>query len=153
MTIFTEKKIIKEQLVNASREQVWKAFTTSEGVKSFFAPDAKIDLRLGGPYECYFLLDGEPGHRGSEECTVLSFLENEMLSFTWNAPPQFPEIRIQRTFVVIQFFDADENQTRVKLTHSGWRTGGRWEDVFGYFEEAWDVVLSRLKKRFERGAD
>jgi len=146
--LFSEKTIEKRCLVQAPRDEVWKAFTTSEGAESFFAPRAKIELRPGGCYEVYFLLDNPPGLRGSEGCEVLAYVDREMLSFTWNAPPHFPEIRKKRTFVVIFFEDGDADGTTVRLVHGGWRTGGQWGEVFEYFDLAWESVLENLRKRF-----
>jgi hypothetical protein len=74
-----------------------------------------------------------------------------MLSFTWSAPPQWPEIRKERTVVVIQLYDLDKSGTRVTLTHLGFGEGKGWEEVHHYFTEAWPVVLGRLKDRFVNG--
>ncbi len=145
------KSINKERIINASGHDVWDAFTTSEGARTFFAPEANIELRLGGPYELYFITDGEYGFRGSEGCKILCYLPEELLSFTWNAPPGFPEERGQHTFVVLQFSEVDDKNTRVRITHAGWREGGKWNEVYAYFERAWDIVLDNLKKRFESG--
>jgi uncharacterized protein YndB with AHSA1/START domain len=87
--------IRKEVKVNASVEKAWKAWTTSEGAATFFAPKARIELTLGGRYELYFDLEAPKGSQGGEGCRVLSFLPMEMLSFEWNAPPEFPEVRKQ----------------------------------------------------------
>ena len=38
------KFIEKEQLVSAAPDEVWRAWTTNEGVRSFFAPDSDIEL-------------------------------------------------------------------------------------------------------------
>lgn len=146
---FSEKTIEKKCNIPASRTEVWKAFTTSEGVESFFAPEAKIELEPGGMYEVYFLLDNPAGLRGSEGCEVLAFVEKEMLAFSWNAPPEFPTIRKERTFVVIFFEDADQDGgVDLRLVHGGWRTGSQWDEVFDYFDSAWDSVLESLKNRF-----
>lgn len=40
--------------VNAPIEKAWDAWTTPEGIKTFFAPDCKVDLRVDGAYEIYF---------------------------------------------------------------------------------------------------
>ena len=40
-----ERMIEKQAVVGAPIAEVWKAWTTSEGVKSFFAPDAKVGGR------------------------------------------------------------------------------------------------------------
>ena len=46
-----EKAIDKEVLVNAAREQAWQAWTAREGIVSLFAPDAKIEPRVGGAFQ------------------------------------------------------------------------------------------------------
>ncbi|MHB8867632.1 MAG: SRPBCC family protein [Thermoleophilia bacterium] len=149
-----ERDIAKEVVVAASRADVWLAWTTCEGVGSFFGQGARIELEPGGAYEIYFDLDAPPGSRGSEGMRVLSYLPEEMLSFEWNAPPRFPEARVghERTWVVVRLDDAQEaDATRVRLTHLGWREGGQWEQVREYFDRAWDTVLARLVQRFASG--
>jgi uncharacterized protein YndB with AHSA1/START domain len=76
----------KQVSVPAPIADVWTAWTTAEGVTSFSAPAANIELRIGGPYEWLFMLDAPPGERGAEGCTVQAFLPPRLLAFTWNAP-------------------------------------------------------------------
>jgi len=152
----TSSRVIrKEVTVKASVEEVWKAWTTSEMATSFFAPKARIELTPGGRYELFFDLEAPEGLQGGEGCRVLSFLPLEMLSFEWNAPPQFPEVRREQmqkhTWVVVQFYPVGQDRTRVRLTHLGWREGEEWEKVYQYFLRAWDVVLGRLEHKFSTG--
>jgi uncharacterized protein YndB with AHSA1/START domain len=147
-----ERTIRKEAVVNGSAKDVWDAWTTSKGAEAFFAPRANINLDLGGPYELLFDLDAPEGSRGSEGMKILSFLPIEMLSFDWNAPPQYPSVRRgQHTWVVVQFYPIKPNQTRVRLTHIGWKEGEEWDKVYQYFKRAWDVVLGSLEYRFSTG--
>lgn len=129
-------------------EAIWKKWTTHEGLKTFIGEDNRIELRPGGPYEIFFLMDAPPGERGGEGNTVLSFLPEQMLSFSWNAPPTIPEIRNQehRTWVVVQFREIDQDHTEVTLDHLGWLDGEKWDETFCYFERAWDLVLNALGK-------
>jgi len=143
------KALHKEIVVSAARDLVWKCWTTSEGMKSFFAPESKIEMMLGGAYELYLVPSSAAGNRGSEGCKVLGFLPEEILSFDWSAPPKFPEIRNERTCVVLRFEPAGEGKTRVILDHHGWGEGAKWDAVYQYFDGAWDFVLDSLKKRFE----
>ena len=131
----TERALTGEVVVKASVEEVWAAWTTPEGIKTFFAPDCMVDVRPDGPYEIYFLPDAEPGMKGGDGLRVTAVQAMEMLSFTWNAPPSLPEVRPQRTHVVIRFF-AEGDQTRVTLYHSGWANGGQWDQAFEYFDFA-----------------
>jgi uncharacterized protein YndB with AHSA1/START domain len=144
-----EKIVRKEILVPATRQEIWDSWTTSEGIMSFFAPKAKIELAVGGAYECYFRLDNPPGLQGSEGCKVLAFWPMDYITFSWNAPPEFPEARDQQTKVVIEIDRADEKHYRVILTHMDFGTGGQWDEVVQFFDAAWTQVLDALRGKFE----
>jgi uncharacterized protein YndB with AHSA1/START domain/uncharacterized protein YciI len=143
-----EKAIVKELVVKAPRDEVWRAWTTSEGVGSFFCSRNRVELRVGGPYEMYFDPSRPEGQQGSEGCRILAYSPGEMLAFSWNAPPQFPEIRRMRTQVVIRLEDAGEERTRVRLVNHGYGEGENWEPVYEYFDQAWGFVLESLRKHF-----
>ena len=139
-------------VVDARIDAVWEAWTTEEGLKSFFAPDCNLDLRVGGAFELLFDLDAEPGQRGSEGCTLLGIQPKAMLSFTWNAPPHLPNVREQLTHVVVRFRELSPATTEVTLTHDGWGEGKEWDEAYDYFTRAWnDIVLPRLAYRFSVG--
>ncbi|UCD64181.1 MAG: SRPBCC domain-containing protein [Candidatus Zixiibacteriota bacterium] len=147
----TNRRLTKEVLVDAVISEVYRAWTTSEGVRTFFAPDAKVELWPGGAYEMYFS-PGEPeGLRGSDGCRVLSFLPSSMFSFEWNAPVRFGPLRDVYTQVVIMFEELDTGETRVTLTQHGWGEGEDWDELHDYFDGAWTYVLENLKKRFTTG--
>jgi uncharacterized protein YndB with AHSA1/START domain len=143
------KALHKDVVVSGPRDEVWKCWTTSEGMKSFFASESKIELTPGGSYELYLGPPEAAPERGSEGCKVLGFLPGEILSFDWNAPPKFPEIRKQRTCVVIRLQPAGEGKTRVLLDQHGWGQGEQWDAVYKYFDSAWDFVFNHLKERFD----
>ena len=138
--------------VNASRDEVWEAWTTEEGAKTFFAPQCSIELRPGGKYEMYFMLSAKPGERGSEGAVFLAVERPRMLSFTWNAPPELPDIRRQRTHVTVTLTEVDERVTKVKLVNDGYGSGGQWKKALEYFKRAWGkIVLPRLRHRLDHG--
>lgn len=138
-----------EAIVAASRSAVWQAWTTPEGVESFFASQCTLELRIGGAYEMLFDLEAPPGSRGGEGCVILAIEPETMLSFTWNAPPEFPAIREQKTHVLVRLEAVDEGHTRVTLTQDGWGGNEDWQAVRKYFIRAWgEVVLPRLVQRF-----
>ena len=147
-----QKQIEFQVIISAPLSNVWNAWTTEEGAKSFFASECLIDLRVGGAYEMYFDPSAPAGERGGEGLTILAIQPEKMLSFTWNAPPSLPEVRGQLTHVTLYFQDTDENQTSLHFIHDGWGDGGEWDLAFDYFTRAWgEVVLPRLKYSFEMG--
>ena len=145
-----QKQIIKQAVVSAARSDVYDAFTTTDGATTFFGPRANVEKRLLGAYEILFDLEEEPGRQGGEDCRMLAFLELELLSFEWNAPPQFPNARNEKTFVVVRFHEAPGG-TRVELVHAGFGEGEEWDAVHAYFERAWGLVMHWLVHRFSVG--
>jgi len=140
--------IRKSRTVDAPIDSIWWKWTTHEGLLTFFGEDNSMDLRIGGPFEIYFMKNAAEGQKGSEGCKVISYLPKEMLSFSWNAPPKFPEIRNgdHHTWVVVTFKPAKGNKTTVTISHLGWLTGGDWDKVYEYFDKAWVSVLDWLEK-------
>jgi uncharacterized protein YndB with AHSA1/START domain len=147
-----ERVLTAQVEVLAPLEDVWDAWTTESGVRTFFAPACRIDLHPGGAYEMLFNLGAEPGLQGGEGNRLLAIQPRAMLSFSWNAPPELPAVRWQRTHVSVRFASLGPQNTRVSLRHDGWGEGGEWDEAFRYFERAWKcVVLPRLRCRFEHG--
>jgi uncharacterized protein YndB with AHSA1/START domain len=143
-----ERQIVKEVVVKAPVDAVFKAWSTSEGLATFFAPEAKVEARSGGPFEVYMNPYAPAGMKGADGMVVMAVQPGRMISFTWNAPPSLPEVRAQRTLVIVRTEAAPENQTKVTLTHVGWGDGGQWDQTFAYFDRAWGNVLANLQKRF-----
>jgi len=139
--------------VDASLADVWQAWTTEEGARSFFAPQCRIECVPGGAYEMYFNPDAETGGRGGEGNILMALQSPHMLSFSWNFPPILPSIRDQRTLVTIRLQPTSPGITRVNLAQTGWGQGGEWEQGYHYFDHAWnDIVLPRLQRYFREGA-
>jgi uncharacterized protein YndB with AHSA1/START domain len=150
----TERAINETITIKAGIDEVWKAWTTTEGIKSFFAPDAKIDARPGGAFEVYMDPGAPVGLKGADDMIFLAVQDKKMISFTWNAPPSLPEARKQRTVVIVRFQPRGELLTDVTLTHTGWgepAANNEWGKTYDYFSKAWPNVLKNLKKRFETG--
>ena len=152
MEALLDRAVYAEITIPASLDEVWQAWTTEAGAVSFFAPRLRIDLRPGGAYEMYFDLDEQPGKQGGEGMHFLAIQPEQMLSFTWNAPPELPSVRGEMTHVVVRLYPLDSHATRVTLKHDGWGSGGEWDQAFEYFERAWPkIVLPRLRYRFVVG--
>lgn len=140
-----------EAVMSAPVADVWKMWTTVEGIKSFGVGGAHVELRAGGAYEWYFMPDAPPGQRGAEGCTVLAYLPEKMLAFTWNAPPAIPTLREAgaKSNVVVMLEELPGGRTRVRLHQLGYGTGEDWDKYYAYFEKAWPTVLSWMKKKWD----
>ena len=50
------KVIVKSKTVQCPVDKVWWKWTTHEGLLTFFGPDNKIELKLGGAFEIKSLI-------------------------------------------------------------------------------------------------
>ena len=150
-----QERIITETItVRAGIAEVWSAWTTTEGIKSFFAPDANVEARVGGAFQIYMDPFAPTGMKGADDMVFLAVQDKQMISFTWNAPPSLPEAHKQRTVVIVRFVSRGEFLTDVTLKHVGWgepAADNEWGKAHDYFVKVWPNVLKNLKKRFDDG--
>ncbi len=142
--------VVLERTVPAPVATVFSALTTVDGAKSFFAPDARIEPKVGGAYELYFAPDAPLGSKGSDGCQVIALEPDHQLVVSWNFPPSLAVLRASKahTVVTFEFSETKDHQTKLRLTQSGWKDTPDFHQGRDYFAKAWNVVLSRLEHRF-----
>ena len=138
-----------EATVNAPVSEVWRLWTTSQGAEEFFAQQANIRLAIGGPYEIQF--DPKDETSGTKNLKILSYAPQEMISFQWNAPTEYPEVRNGGTWVVVQLHPEGADRTRVTITHLGWKQGPQWDQAYVHFIQGWGDLMKRLERRCVEG--
>jgi uncharacterized protein YndB with AHSA1/START domain len=147
-----QERVLRAELdLSNPVDTVWRWWTTEAGIKSFFAAGARIEPRVDGALDVLFSPDSPPGQRGAEGLRVIAFEPPHRLAFTWNAPPQLPDIRAQRTIVEVRL-QPHAGGTRLTFLHWGWGTGPQWDKAYEYFDAAWNgFVLPSLKHRDTHG--
>ena len=159
----TDRTIFLETVVAAPPDEVFRLWTSAEGIKKFFAPEARIDATVGGRYQIMFApaKDPEGDSHGTKGARILKLVSNEALAFEWvtfagdeslgrNAPPYAPpaerNVRPLPTWVELDF-DVVPGKPQQSLgtvralRFSGWR---EMEKSFRWFERAWKGVLDEL---------
>ena len=149
--LIINRNITKEITLPVGIDDAWNTWTTKQGLESFFAPECYIELELFGRLDVLFIPDAQPGNRGAENNKILAIEPNRMFCFTWDAPLTLPEVRKQRTLVVLKFEIIGEDKTKIWMCHTGWGDGDEWDQAYAYFSDAWDVVFKRLEIRFKNG--
>ncbi|MCA9296728.1 MAG: SRPBCC domain-containing protein, partial [Phycisphaerales bacterium] len=77
----TSTGVTSEQscVVAGSVGDVWKLFATSDGLRSWVAPLAEVDLRIGGSWRTNYNPDGVLGDDSTIESTILCYEPERML--------------------------------------------------------------------------
>ena len=139
-----DKALIFEVTVPASRDAVWRAFTTTEGLSTWLTPNAVVDLREGGEWTAHY-----PGGKTGGG-TIMSFVPEKELTLSAMAPEWFPTVRAERTTAKFLFVDNGDS-TVVKLVQTGWKSGEEWDKAYDYLAKGNAQLLESLRKRFVAG--
>lgn len=159
----TDRTIFLEATVDAPRAEVFRLWTSEDGIKKFFAPAARVEASVGGRYEIIFApaRDPEGNSHGTKGARILKLVPEKELAFEWitfagdellgrNAPPYAPaserNVRPLPTWVELTFepLEAQPGKTHVRFAHYGFRDGEKWEKSFHWFARAWKGVLDEL---------
>ena len=133
-----------EITVPASRSEVWKAFSTSEGLSTWLAPNSVVDLKPGGDWMVHF----PGGSTGGG--TIVSFVPQKEIVISALAPDKFPTVRAQRTTARFELEDHGTG-TLVRLTQTGWKDGDEWDRAYEYLTAGNAQLLATLHRRFVSG--
>jgi uncharacterized protein YndB with AHSA1/START domain len=140
----TERALVIELTIPAPRAEVWKAFTTNEGLSTWLTPGAVVDLRPGGEWTAHF----PGGSTGGG--TILSFVPEQELVISALAPDKFPTVRAVRTRAAFHF-ESRGDSTIVRLTQTGWQDGPEWDRAYEYLAAGNAQLLATLHRRFVNG--
>jgi uncharacterized protein YndB with AHSA1/START domain len=138
------QELVVQVDIPAPLHAVWQAFTTSDGLSTWLTPNAVVDLRPGGEWTAHF----PGGSTGGG--TILSFTPEKEIVISAMAPDKFPHVRAERTRAVFQF-EPRGDRTIVRLTQSGWKSGGEWTSAYEYLIAGNAQLLATLHHRFVSG--
>ncbi|MBW8347966.1 SRPBCC domain-containing protein [Bacillus sp. IITD106] len=152
-TTTNDKAIINEVTMNAPLQLVWYAWTISERVSEWFAPEAVVEAIEGGAYELYFIPGNKTG-MNTKGCKIIKLVDEKELRFTWKGPDQFESImnsESELTTVNVSFEPVDTKSTKVIVEHTGFKGNDSWKEAYEWHQMAWAGVLSSLKSALEKG--
>lgn len=138
------QKLVIEFEVPAPVGEVWRAFSTSDGLRTWLGPDAVVDLRAGGEWTVRF----PGGSTGGGN--ILSFVPEKEIAIAALAPDKFPHVRAERTKAVFSF-EPRGNATVVRLTQTGWKNGEEWTRAYEYLLAGNAQLMAMLHRRFVDG--
>jgi uncharacterized protein YndB with AHSA1/START domain len=147
------RTLCHEIIVPAARAEVWRLWSTSEGLASWAAPLAAIDLRIGGLWEASYQPDARLGDPGNIQNRVLSYAPGAMLSIQIAAaPPGFPHVDLaRRTWTVIDLESINAAHTRVRVSTFGYGEGAGFDQLYAMFDTGNAWSLRKLHERVTGG--
>jgi uncharacterized protein YndB with AHSA1/START domain len=144
--------VVTEGLVNASAGEIWRAWTTPDGMRSWLAPVADIDLRIDGLMRTNYNPNGKLEDDGTIENRILAFDPEHMFAIkVAKAPKSFPfPIAVQKMWTVVYFTEQGTGQTLVRAVGHGFTDDPESTRMREFFQKGNDFTLSELRKRFAK---
>lgn len=138
-------------IVHAPVKEVWKAFTTTEGIKSWMVASGVVDLRVGGYLRTSYQPNSKLDGPDVIENRILAFDPERMLTIqNVRAPEKFPlKKAIEKVWTVI-YFDAMGDKTRVTTRMIGFDGSKDSTSLRRFFLDGNQQELDALVKRFAK---
>jgi uncharacterized protein YndB with AHSA1/START domain len=142
--------IVTEGVVDAPVSEVWSAWTTSEGLRSWLAPHVDIDLRIGGRMRTNYSATGALGDAGTIENRILAFEPERMLAIQVSKSPDgFPfRDSISSMWTVLYFSPVADGKTHLRIVGLGFTDDEQSQKMKAYFTRGNQFTLEQLQKRF-----
>jgi uncharacterized protein YndB with AHSA1/START domain len=144
-----------EIVVPASTTDVYRAFTTAEGWRTWAVPFAQLtpDLSVGAIMETSYNPAAKPGDANNIKNKVLAFIPDRLFAFhAVQAPQGFKHADLlARIFTVAEFEPVDANHTRIKLSMLGYGSGPGFDALYAHFAKGNAWTAQKLIERFEKG--
>ena len=142
--------IVTEGTVSAPVSAVWNAWTTTDGLKSWLAPQVDIDLRIDGLMRTHYDPKGSLGDPGTIENKVLAFEPEKMLSLrVAKAPEKFPfKHQVGDMWTVLYFQATPEGKTHLRIVGLGFGSDEASQRMKAFFQQGNAFTLAQLQKHF-----
>src|SRR5215813_946939 len=143
--------IVTEAVINAPIAEVWKEWTTKDGIESWMVAKTEIDLRVGGTWRTSYNKTSSLDDDESIRHTILAFDPLKMFSMRTVKPPKsfpFPNA-ILKTWTVVYFEPLGESKTKVTAHMLGFAEDEECQKMRAFFETGNRTTLDNLVKKYQ----
>lgn len=137
-------------VIPATPSQVWAAFTTTEGVKSWMVSQADIELKVGAVWRTRYGKDGTLGDEGTIFNELLAFDPGRMYAIRIQKPPKkFPFMNAYRDMWTVIYFEPMEGgRTKVTARTLGLKDDDESRKMQAFFKLGNQYTLDEAAKHF-----
>jgi uncharacterized protein YndB with AHSA1/START domain len=148
-----DQPLAHSAVIDAPVSAVWKAFTTTQGIKSWMVAEGEFDLRIGGKMKTGYAPGTDLNGPNAIENTVIAYDPERMLTIrNTKAPEKFPfKEAIEQVWTVIYFSPEGEDKTKVIIRMLGYRREDQFIQMRRFFMDGNQQTLDALAKHFKKG--
>jgi uncharacterized protein YndB with AHSA1/START domain len=136
--------------IKATPEEVFRAITEPDKIVKWFAPESRVDPRVGGEY----VFSWGPGMEGSTTISAWDpythFGTCSERSVTYGGDGKPVDTGVNRKMAVDYYIEAiGDGVTRLRLVQSGFGPEAAWDDEIEATKTGWADFLKKLKEVLE----
>lgn len=149
----TDQPIVTTGIVPAPVKDVWNAWTTNEGIRTWMVTSGEVDFRIGGAYRTSYSKDSDLKGPDAIENTILAFDPMRMIAIkNTKSPANFPfKQAIAKTWTVIYFKDVDGQKTEVLVRMHGFDATADSVQMKAFFVQGNQSLIDALVRKFSPG--
>lgn len=143
--------VVTEGTVRASVDDVWRAWTTKEGIESWMVAKTEFELRVGALWRTSYNKDSDLNDDASIHQEILAYDPGRMFSFRTVKPPKgFPfPAAILNTWTVVYFEPIDTGQTKITIRMLGYAEDAESQKMRSFFERGNKATLDSFVRKLE----
>ena len=143
--------VVTEAVVNAPVDQVWRLFTTNEGIESWMVAKTEFELKIGAAWKTSYSKESNLDDDASIHHVILAYDPGRMLSFRTVKPPKgfpFPNA-IAKTWNVLYLEPLAEGRTKVTARMLGYTDEEESQQMRAFFVRGNQQTMDALVRRIE----
>lgn len=146
------RTLTHELVVPAPPEQVYAAFASAQGWRSWAVPHAWTAAGDPDLLETSYGAAAKPGDPGNIQQRFVLRVPSRLIAFrTVQTPPRFPHAAEFKQVTSIVELEPEGSGTRVRLSGIGYPAGVAGDTLLGFFREGNRTSLEQLRARFVSG--
>jgi uncharacterized protein YndB with AHSA1/START domain len=147
-----EQRAVHVAEVEAGIAEVWDAFTTTAGLRRWWAPLVDVEFVVGGAIRSSYDPSGNLGDEGTIVHTILAFDPGRMIALQPTGyPDAFPFAEAMRaTWTVFYLEELAPERTRITIVGLGYSDSGDSQKLRAFFEPANAELMRRLAAALQR---
>jgi len=150
-----DDRVVMDVEIDAPLESVWNAFTTTDGLKSWVAPLADIDFRVGGKWRANYDKNGKLGDPKTIVNTILSYDPKRMISLKATGFPegfQFADVA-KDTWSIFYFTPISKSKTKITIVGIGYTDSEQSKKMKAFFKPANKYSMDQLKAALKKNQE
>jgi len=143
-----DDEVFREAVVDGPADQVWRLLTTKEGMRSWLAPQADVDWRVGGLIRTHHDPAGRLGDAHTTVSRVVSLETGRRFTVrVMQTPEGYPFANfVEGTWYDIALDALPGGKTRIRCVGHGLGEGWTRYATAPVFQQGADLAFGKLKK-------